>query len=578
VSAGKVIQKDRSAALPTFISRALLGLSLSAMLTGGLAQAQVPPDAGSLKRGIEQDQRKVLPDKAPSPFALPQPMKSLGGASVTVTTFRFSGNTRLSDKRLAEVVKEFLNRPLDFAGLQNAALAVANAYRQAGWVVRVYLPEQDVTGGTVTIQIVEASFGAVRVEGESNHISTEQVKRVIEHAQRPGSAVSADALDRGLLLVGDLPGVTAMGRLSEGRNPAETDLILTVDDAPMVSGKVYADNAGARVTGAARVLADAGINSPFGFGDRINALLLHSEGSDYVRAGYSLPIGYGGWRVGVNASHLGYDIVTDEFKALDAHGTSATVGVDASYPLLRARRKNVYFEFNANSNRFNNKSVGITTTKYSTKVASVAFNANLFDSLGGGGANSASITYAQGKVDLAGSPNEALDALTTNTNGGFHKILVSAARQQAVTTRLSLFASVATQFASKNLDSSEKLYLGGANGVRAYPANEAGGSEGLLWNIEARTSLPYRMNATAFFDAGHVKVNKDNDIIGAATVNSISLKGVGVSVGWTANFGLNIKGTWARRIGDNPNPTITGTDQDGSLLKNRFWIQASLPF
>lgn len=556
----------------------VLYVALGALLSCGITYAQVPPDAGSIKRQIEQEQRKPLPDQAPSPFALPQPMKSIGGATVTVTTFRFSGNTQLNDKRLTASVKEFVSRPLDFAGLQNAALAVAAAYRKAGWVVRVYLPEQDVTGGAVTIQIVEARFGGVRIEGEPSHISTEHVKRVVEHAQEPGAPVSADSLDRALLLVNDLPGVSATGRLSEGRNPAETDLILSIADASMVSGRVYADNAGARVTGAARLIADASINSPFGLGDRINAVLLHSEGSDYARAGYSLPVGSGGWRVGVNASHLGYSIVTDEFSALDAHGNSTTVGVDASYPLLRARRKNVYAEFNANSNRFNNKSGGVTTTKYGTKVASIGLSANLFDSLGGGGANSASVTYLQGKVDLSGSPNEALDALTTETAGSFHKVLVTLARQQAVTNRVSLYGSVSSQTASKNLDSSEKFYLGGASGVRAYPANEAGGAEGLLWNIEARTSLPRQFNVTVFFDAGQIKINKDNDIIGAAAVNTVSLKGAGVSLAWTASFGLNVKATVAQRIGSNPNPSSTGTDQDGSLHKQRFWLQAVMPF
>jgi hemolysin activation/secretion protein len=211
-------------------------------------------------------------------------------------------------------------------------------------------------------------------------------------------------------------------------------------------------------------------------------------------------------------------------------------------------------------------------------VASVGLTSNLFDSLGGGGANTASLTYVQGKVDLAGSPNEVVDAVTTNTAGGFHKILVTAARQQAVTKRVSLYGSVSSQTASKNLDSSERFYLGGPGGVRAYPASEAGGAEGLLWNIEARTSWPHRIDVTAFFDAGRIKVNKDNDIIGAASVNTVSLKGAGLSVSWTANFGLNIKATAAQRIGSNPNPTSTGTDQDGSLLKHRFWLQAALPF
>ncbi len=57
-----------------------------------------------------------------------------------------------------------------------------------------------------------------------------------------------------------------------------------------------------------------------------------------------------------------------------------------------------------------------------------------------------------------------------------------------------------------------------------------------------------------------------------------SLKGYGLSLGWQTSFGVNLKATWAHRIGDNPNPTNTGTDQHGSLNKNRLWLSASLHF
>jgi hypothetical protein len=43
-------------------------------------------------------------------------------------------------------------------------------------------------------------------------------------------------------------------------------------------------------------------------------------------------------------------------------------------------------------------------------------------------------------------------------------------------------------------------------------------------------------------------------------------------------MGFTVKATVARRIGNNPDPLSTGTDQDGSLDKNRFWLQASVPF
>jgi hemolysin activation/secretion protein len=553
-------------------------LCIAAVTGPLLVHAQTLPDAGTVLQQIEQERRRALPPKSEPQFLPPPVMESMGAATVIANAFQFSGNTLLSTPRLARAVAGFIGRPLGFADLQNAAIAVATAYRKAGWVVRVYLPQQDITSGVVTIQIIEAKFGTVRVDGQAKRVSIDRLKRMVDRSQAAGTPVNADALDRALLLIDDLPGVHATGSLSEGGTQGETDLVLAVKDGPQVTGDVTADNAGARFTGAARIIADASLNSPFGLGDRAEAVLLHSQGSDYQRVAYSLPVGSRGWRVGVNASHLTYDIVTREFRALDVNGKSTTVGLEASYPLLRARLANLYVSVNLDDKHFDNKSSGVTSTRYSIQNASVGLYGDSFDDLGGGGSNNVGATLVQGHDDLAGSPNEAADALTTDTAGSFRRFNLSASRHQFITEHVSLYTSLSGQASSKNLDSSEKFYLGGASGVRAYPANEGGGAEGLLLNLELRARLPSNFNATGFFDWGTVHINKDNNIIGAATPNTNTLKGAGVSIGWTANFGLNIKATLARRIGNNPVPTSTGDDQDGSLTKNRIWLQASLPF
>jgi hemolysin activation/secretion protein len=559
-------------------SRQALACIVVALIGSGVAHAQVTPDAGSLLQQIEKEQHPALPPKSAPQFVLP-PMQPPGDTTLTVTvrSFRFAGNTLLTSKQLAPVVHSFIDHPLSFTELQNAATAVASAYRRAGWIVRVYLPQQDITGGTVIIQIVEAKFGAARVEGKARRISSAKVEGVVETAQKPGTPVNVDALDRAILLVGDLPGLRATGRLAEGQNQAETDLVLSVADAPLVSGDVTTDNGGARSTGAGRLIADIDLNGPLGFGDRAETMLLGSQGSNYERADYSVPVGSGGWRVGANASHLDYRVVTTELSALDARGTSTTAGLEANYPLMRSRLRNLYVAFNLDDRRFNNQADGDTTTRYSVHDASVGLYGNVFDTVGGGGANNASVTLVQGNVNLAGSPNEAADAATTQTSGSFQKLRFSAARQQAVTERTSLYASLSGQAASKNLDSSEKFYLGGAEGVRAYPENEGGGAEALLLSLEARWRLPASLSVTGFFDLGSVHVNKNNDIAGAATPNTDELKGVGVSMSWLPKFGLNLKATLAHRIGSNPDPTSTGNDQDGSHIENRLWVQASMP-
>jgi hemolysin activation/secretion protein len=551
---------------------------VAALMASGLARAQVQPDAGSLLQQIEKQQHNQLPPKSAPQFLPPAPLQSIGGATVSVKSFGFAGNTLLRTPQLEPVVARFLNRPLSFSELQNAAIAVATAYREAGWVVRAYLPEQDITGGTVIIQIVEAKFGAAHVEGKTKRVSAAHLESIVDSSQAPGLPVNADALDRALLLIGDLPGVSATGRLAAGEDQAETDLIVTAADGPFVTGEVTPDNAGERATGAGRLIADVSLNSPFNFGDRLDAVLLGSQGSNYERLDYSVPVGSNGWRVGANGSHLDYKVITSEFSALDAHGTSTTAGLEANYPLIRSRLKNLYLAFNVDDKRFDNDSAGATTTHYAIQTGSVGLYGNLFDSLGGGGANNASITLVQGNANLAGSPNEAADALTTRVAGSFQKVRLTAARQQTVTDRFSLYGSFSGQYASKNLDSSEKFYLGGADGVRAYPTNEGAGAEGILLNLEARERLPASFNATGFIDWGTVRVNKDNDIAGAATPNTDELKGVGVSIGWMADFGLGLKAIYAHRIGGNPNPTATGDDQDGSHIENRVWLQASMPF
>ncbi len=543
-----------------------------------LAVAQTAPNAGTVLQQIQQGQRPALPPKSAPLFIAPPPLESIGGATVTVTAFKFAGNTLLSGEKLLPAVKSYIGRPLTFADLQDAAIAVANAYRRAGWVVKAYLPQQDITGGTVTIQIIEAKFGAVRIDGSTHRASDARLKGIVNSAQSPGSPVSADALDRALLLISDLPGVVATGSLAEGANTGETDVVVAAKDGPQVTGLVTADNEGTRATGGQRITVNASLNAPFRIGDRADVIVLHSQGSDYERLAYSLPVGSEGWRIGVNGSHLTYNIVTPDFGALDAHGNSSTVGLEANYPLIRSRLANLYFTVNLDDKRFDNFSGGAATTRYSIQDATASLNGNLFDDLGGGGINTASIALENGHDDLARSPNEAADAATVDTAGNFEKLNLSVSRQQTVTGYFSLYASLAGQWANKNLDSSEKLYLGGYNGVRAYPANEGGGTEGALANLETRFKLPLNFAAIGFFDYGTVRINRDNGYTGAPFPNTDTLKGAGVSLAWTASFGLNIKATAARRIGRNPDPTSTGVDQDGSLIIDRVWVQLSMPF
>jgi hemolysin activation/secretion protein len=171
------------------------------------AYAQTTPDAGTLRQQIERQIPQALPGEKKPLTALPPEYKPAPGLAVTVKQFRFAGNTLLTAEQLVPALASFLNRPLDFAGLQQATAAVSETYRAAGWLVRVYLPRQDITDGVVTLQIVEGIFGKVRLEGTTpSRLTAGRAEATIAAAQQAGQALNAAALDRAMLLLDDLPG------------------------------------------------------------------------------------------------------------------------------------------------------------------------------------------------------------------------------------------------------------------------------------------------------------------------------------------------------------------------------------
>ncbi len=559
--------------LPT-LAVAVFGMSSTATLL-----AQTAPDAGSVLRQIERDKTPRPPKANPNGVAAPKPADQLipAGATVTVKQFRLVGNTQFSDEQLQAVVAPWLNRALDFSELRQVTQALAQAYRAQGWIVRVDLPPQDVTEGLITIKIDEAKLGAVVIDGApSNRISQERALQIVHARQAPGELLNINAVDTALLLINDLPGVTAIGNLAPGQGERETDVRLTLADEPFLKGAVTLDNRGARSTGSDRLDANLAVNSPLGVGDQGALNATHTQGSDYVRLAYSAPLGYDGWRVGANTSVLAYKLVAD-FKALDAHGTARSYGVEASYPLVRGTQRNLYLSLAYDRRDFANQVNQSLSTRYGARSATISLSGNGFDSWSGGGFNAANLAIVAGQIDQQGI------ARPDGSDAGFQKLRYALSRQQTITPELSFYGALSGQITNRNLDSSERFYLGGASGVRAYPTNEGGGAQGSLLNLELRYRLPQALTLTGFYDQGWLIQYRTNDAptggsLSGATPNTYDLKGTGITLSLVPRADSLLSLTWARRIGSNPNMTPNGQDQDGSLTRNRVWLAASLSF
>ena len=552
------------------------------------AASSALPDAGTLGRQMNQDSSiNTLPELHYTEDEKVPSEEKGAGVKVSVKSFRFEGNTIISSTMLLSLLQKYLNKDLTFSELKEAAIIVANAYRADGWIVRAYLPEQNIVDGEVLIRIIESKFGCINFDdAKLSRISEKYAKQIIETQQEPGTILNHHKIDRALLLLGDIPGISSSGKLTEGKHKGTTDLVLNIKDQAMTETTISLDNTGSRSIGSERASADLKIKSPFKKGEIFSFGMIHSQheadfnkdGSDYISAAVNLPVSANGWTLGASASHFKYNLISSDFYSLDAHGKSNTIGVDSSYPIIRSPMKNLFFKVNVDHKTFYNKASSSVTSRYYSDALTLSLNANLLDRIGAGGSNAGYIKFTQGDLNLNGSPNQSSDSSGAKTAGSFNKLTYGTSRTQTINDKFSIYGALSGQYGFKNLDSSEQFSLGGASGVRAYPISEGSGASGNIINLELRYKIKPDILVTSFVDYGVIRVNYNNNFPGSIAPNNYSLKGAGLSVLWHTPIGSVVKLTWSHRIDKNPNPSSNGNDQDGSLVKNRFWISTSYNF
>lgn len=546
------------------------------------AAKAAPTDAGSVLRQIERSlPAPQLPQVGPSPVEAEVIMPAGEGEKITVKFFSFTGNTVIAGADLEEALRSYLGRPLSFEELKNAAAQVTLLYRQRGFLAAAGIPKQDVTDGVLTIEVREGWFGVINSQGlAGGRLSPARLLGHVHAACATGAPLNLYDLDRALLLLNDLPGVSVQGAITKGSAVGQSDVMLVVSPAPAVGGSLLLDNSGTRSTGSARAVGGLSWLSPLGIGDQHGLDFLKSEGSGYWRLSTQLPWGYEGTKAVARVSRLDYHLVADEFAAAQIRGSSTTFSVEGSLPLLRSRSFNLFASLGADLKVFRNFGNGAVTSDYRSRLVSLGLKGNRFDPWLGGGTTTFGCDLVHGILDLDGSPSKAADASGPRAAGGFTKATLQCSRVQSLFGSTSLVISAEGQLAlDRNLDSSEKFFVGGAGSVRAYPASEGGGDSGYLATVELRHQFADAFTASAFIDHGRAFVNANPGFPGAAALNDLAYSGFGLGLAWNGPGASRLSVNWSQRIGSNPNPKSSSlADQDGTRVLNRFWVAASISF
>lgn len=538
------------------------------VLVCSVAVAQTVPSAGSLNQQIERE-RLPHPAKSTPEIRIEQGKTPIApaaeGQAILIKHIRVTGARMYPEAALLALTGFAGQRQLTLSELRVMASKISSHYRKHGYfLAHAYLPAQDIRDGTVTIAVLEGRYGQVSLRNQAN-LPDALVKTLFEGVES-GDTVAITPLERGLLLLSDVPGVNVTSTLVPGASVGASDLIVDLVPGPRVTGYIDADNQGNRYTGANRLGAALQVNNPTGSGDLISVRALTSfAGMRYGRLAYQASVGRA--RAGVAYSRMDYRLGQD-FASLQATGVATIASLYGAYPLLRTRRYNLNAQLHLDGKTFRDRADA--TASLADKKARVAMLSVDGDQRDGSGGASYTLSWSRGEIDITGAAARATDAATVRTEGRYDKLSFSALRLQTLSDTVSLHGAVSGQLASKNLDVSEKMGLGGAAGVRAYPSGEAFGDQGYVMSLEARAllraipaSVPGRLTLIGFVDHGSVMLNKN---AWGAGENRRTLSGAGIGLTWAADNNFSVSATIAGKLG---NAVATSAPDAG----RRFWLQ-----
>lgn len=563
----------------------LLACVASAFVSAALAQSPPPPDAGrlldTLKPALPNPVAPHAPIVVPAVPAAAEGMDD--GPTLVVNRFRFEGATLYPAEELAALLVDLTGQPVTLGRIRLGIERITRRYQEAGYfVARAYLPPQTVDKGEVRIAVLEGRFGEIKLADipgdEDGQIKKRMAATLAAQGVAREATIARPPLERGVLLLEDLIGADVKATLRPGASLGAGDLVLETPGKAPFSGSLGLDNYGSRYSGAWRLNGALNLANPLRIGDAMGLRATHGEGLDFLLAAYQLPVGYDGARLGFNASTLRYALCCGA-PSTGSKGDASTFSATASHPLLLGQTHNLTLSSGLEhkalkddnqAGNLNDKRIDLLNLGASGVLA------------GGALVQRGDATLVVGRLDLSRNAAARIqDAASAHTHGDYSKLRINYSARLALTQTDTLQLRLQGQWAGKNLDSSEKLSLGGIDGIRAYAVGEASGDEGVLarleWGMPIRQeSLPGQLGFNTFLDAGHIRVNARPWSALAGSRNAYELYGAGVGLTWSAPDGFTAAAALAAPLGDNPG-RVNGLDSDGRSLNQRFWLLLNHP-
>jgi hemolysin activation/secretion protein len=510
------------------------------------APATLPP-AAQPGRLQEQFQPPSTQPTAPPAITLPAvpttaPPPNAANIHFQAQAIEIQGSTVYSPGELQALAVPYTNRTISVADLFQLADEITAKYRNDGYILsRAVVPAQNLStsAASVRLTVVEGFVSSYQVQGYNSPMIEGYASQIT--TSRP---LRAGDLERFMLLVNDLPGVTAHAVLSPASDVVGGTVLTVETTHKLYDATIAADNRGTEYIGPYQLYAGAGVNIPSWDG-RLSGRWITTPSIrelQYGEASYQQNIGTDGLRMTL----YGNDFKTRPGFTLAPFNTRSYGNIftgTLTYPIIRSRSQNLEAHGLVGEDdlvtRVANNSTLPPSSNDHLRFVRAGLHYDLADQFQGVNIVTAEVSQGVKAFGASASGNLRPTPSRPNQSAAFEKFVGEVSRQQDlpwIYPGIGLLGAAEMQLSPSNaLPASEQFGLGGPNYGRGYAPSDVVGDEGWAAKVEVQytSTLPQDWQSWAgwldhyqlysFYDRGRVFHNVSS--LGSAQLSS---GGVGV--------------------------------------------------
>ena len=498
------------------------------------AATPVVPSIDSILKNLEQSNpgkiNKEIPDLVIENQASTKSKLSL--QSFFVKRITITKNSLFRTDVLSSLIADGNEKLLTLVQLNELADRITAYYQNHGYpLARADIPAQNIENGVVIFEILEPRYGQIILNNSS--LVRDSLLRSTLQTLKSNDVIEQIHLDHVLLMLSDLPSVKVSAKLMAGVVRGTSDLQVDVTPTAPILLSLTADTNGNPNTGQSQVGSNLSIRNPFHIGDKFDISVISSgNGFKYTQLDYELSVGGSGLHSGLGVSNLECSIGAS-LAAAKAHCFAEDSSLWIRGSLIRSIQTNVSWQLKYDQLILKDHvDSGQTSVRTDRQISMITgnMNGNVKDAVGQSSVLNWRTGLSSGSIGFDDADAQVHDAATTQTLGQFSKWNTSFNIQKSLNEKSDLNANLYFQLASKNLDASQKISIGGPHAVRAYDSDIPSGDSGYLASIEYKyqlgSLLAVNYFGVAFVDFAGITVNERPWPL-ATGDNFLDIQGVG---------------------------------------------------